>query len=74
MPFTAEDISRKIRSFLAGLRYAQADFDALFSGRNSLPPLESVVFLAGRQRLLVLMQNLLCKRWANLPVKKTGLL
>lgn len=54
MPFTAEDISRKIRSFLAGLRYAQADFDALFSGRNSLPPLESVVFLAERQRLLVL--------------------
>lgn len=54
MPFTAEDISRKIRSFLAGLRYAQVDFDALFSGRNSLPPLESVVFLAERQRLLVL--------------------
>ena len=42
----------RVNNLLADLRYAQVDFDALFSGRNSLTPLESVeLFLAEQQRL-----------------------
>lgn len=48
------------------------DFDALFSGRNSLTPLESVeLFLAEQQRLRILKQNLLRRKRANLPAEKT---
>ena len=62
----------RVNNLLADLRYAQVDFDALFSGRNSLTPLESVeLFLAEQQRLRILKQNLLRRKRANLPAEKT---
>ena len=62
----------RVNNLMADLRYAQVDFDALFSGRNSLTPLESVeLFLAEQQRLRVLKQNLLRRKRASLPVEKT---
>ena len=62
----------RVNNLLADLRYAQVDFDALFSGRNSLTPLESVeLFLAEQQRLRILNQNLLRRKRANLPAEKT---
>ena len=49
----------RVNNLIADLRYAQVDFDALFAGKNSLTPLESVeLFLAEQQRLRVLKQNL----------------
>ena len=62
----------RVNNLLADLRYAQVDFDALFAGKNSLTPLESVeLFLAEQQRLRVLKQNLLRRKRANLPAEKT---
>lgn len=62
----------RVNSLLADLRYAQVDFDALFAGRNSLTPLDSVeLFLAEQLRLRVLKQNLFRKKRANLPAEKT---
>lgn len=57
----------RVNNLIADLRYAQVDFDALFAGKNSLTPLESVeLFLAEQQRLRVLKQppgqsQILCK-------------
>ncbi|MCI8525340.1 MAG: ATP-binding protein [Oscillospiraceae bacterium] len=52
--------------------YAKVEFDALFAGKNSLTPLESVeLFLTEQQRLHVLKQNLLHRKRANLPAEKT---
>ena len=62
----------RVNNLIADLRYAQVDFDALFAGKNSLTPLESVeLFLAEQQRLRVLKQNLLRRKRANLPAEKT---
>ena len=62
----------RVNNLLADLRYAQVDFDTLFSGRNNLTPLESVeLFLAEQQRLRILKQNLLRRKRANLPAEKT---
>lgn len=62
----------RVNNLLADLHYAQVDFDALFSGRNSLTPLESAeLFLAEQQRLRILKQNLLRRKRANLPAGKT---
>lgn len=48
----------RVNNLIADLRYAQVDFDALFAGKNSLTPLESVeLFLAEQQRLRVLKQT-----------------
>ena len=62
----------RVNNLIADLRYAQVDFDALFAGKNSLTPLESVeLFLAEQQRLRVLKQNLLRRKRAILPAEKT---
>ena len=61
----------RVNNLLADLRYAQVDFDTLFDGKNSLPPLESVeLFLAEQQRLRVLKQNPLRRKRANPPAEK----
>lgn len=61
----------RVNNLIADLRYAQVDFDALFAGKNSLTPLESVeLFLAEQQRLRVLKQNLLRRKRANLPADR----
>ena len=61
----------RVNNLIADLRYAQVDFDALFAGKNSLTPLESVeLFLAEQQRLRVLKQNLLRRKRANLPAER----
>ncbi|RAZ95851.1 ATP-binding protein [Klebsiella oxytoca] len=62
----------RVNNLIADLRYTQVDVDALFAGKNSLTPLESVeLFLAEQQRLRVLKQNLLRRKRANLPAGKT---
>ena len=62
----------RVNNLLADLRFHPIDFDALFAGKNSLTPLESVeLFLAEQQRLRVLKQNLLRRKRANLPAEKT---
>ena len=62
----------RVNNLMAGLRYAQVDFDALYAGKNSLTPLESVeLFLSEQQRFRVLKQNLLRRKRASLPAEKT---
>ncbi len=62
----------RVNNLLADLRFAHVDFDALYAGKNSLTPLESVeLFLQEQQRLRVLKQNLLRRKRANLPAEKT---
>jgi len=42
----------RMNNLLADLRFVQVDFDALYAGKNSLTPLESVeLFLQEQQRL-----------------------
>ena len=61
----------RVNNLLADLRFAQVDFDALYAGKNSLTPLESVeLFLAEQQRLRILKQNLLRRKRAISPLKK----
>ena len=61
----------RVNNLLADLRFAYVDFDALYAGKNSLTPLESVELLQEQQRLRVLNQNLLRRKRANLPAEKT---
>ena len=45
----------RVNNLLADLRFAYVDFDALYAGKNSLTPLESVeLFLQEQQRLRIL--------------------
>ena len=42
----------RVNNLIADLRYAQVDFDALFAGKNSLTPLESVALFLAEQQML----------------------
>lgn len=60
-----------VTALMAALRMQPVEFEALFTGKNSLTPLESVeLFLAEQQRLRVEKQNLLRRKRAGLPAEK----
>ena len=62
----------KVNSLILGLRLAPVDFDALFAGKNSLTPFETIeLFLTEQQRRRTEKQNLVRRRRANLPSIKT---
>ncbi|WP_371371064.1 IS21-like element helper ATPase IstB [Sporomusa aerivorans] len=62
----------RVTGLLSDLRMTPVDFEALFAGKNSLTPVESVeLFLLEQQRLRVQKQNLLRRRRASLPAEKT---
>ena len=62
----------RIQPLLAGLRLQEVDFEALFSGKNNLTPLQCIeLFLIEEQRLRTEKQNLLRRRRADLPAEKT---
>jgi DNA replication protein DnaC len=62
----------RVTGLLSDLHMNPVDFEALFAGKNTLTPVESVeLFLLEQQRLRVQKQNLLRRRRANLPVEKT---
>ena len=61
----------RVTGLLSDLRMNTVDFEALFAGKNTLTPVESVeLFLLEQQRLRVQKQNMLRRRRANLPVEK----
>ncbi len=47
----------RVNNLIADLRYAQVDFDALFAGKNSLTPLESVELFLAEQQMLPLWKS-----------------
>lgn len=62
----------RVLNLLSDLRIQPVDFEALYTGKNNLTPLESVeLFLAEEQRLRVEKQNLLRRKRAALPAEKT---
>lgn len=62
----------RVSGLLSDLRMNPIDFEALFAGKNTLTPVESVeLFLQEQQRLRIQKQNLLRCRRANLPAEKT---
>lgn len=62
----------RIQPLLAGLRLQEVDFEALFSGKNNLTPLQCIeLFLLEEQRLRTEKQNLLRRRRADLSAEKT---
>lgn len=62
----------RVNNLLSDLRIAPVDFDAVFAGKNSLSPLECIeLFLLEEQRLRILKQNLLRRKRANLPDRKS---
>lgn len=62
----------RVQNLLNDLRMAQVDFDAVFTGKNDLTPLEAVeLFLLEQQRMRVEKQNALRRRRAALPAEKT---
>lgn len=62
----------RIQPLLAGLRLQEVDFEALFSGKNNLTPLQCIeLFLIEEQRLRTEKQNLHRRRRADLPAEKT---
>ena len=63
---------QRVRNLILDLRMQPVDFDALYSGRNDLTPIESVaLFLTEQQRIKTQKQNLLRQKKAKLPVEKT---
>ncbi len=62
----------RVQNLLTDLRLAQVDFNAIFTGKNNLTPLEAVEqFLLAEQELRIEKQNLLRRRRASLPAEKT---
>lgn len=62
----------RVQNLLNDLRMAQVDFDAVFTGKNDLTPLEAVeLFLLEQQRMRAEKQNALRRRRAALPAEKT---
>ena len=62
----------RVRTLMSDLRIAPVDFDALYSGKNDLTPLQCIeLFLMEEQRLRVEKQNALRRKKANLPAEKT---
>lgn len=61
----------RVQNLLTDLRLAQVDFNAIFTGKNNLTPLEAVEqFLLAEQELRIEKQNLLRRRRASLPAEK----
>lgn len=62
----------RMRNLLSDLRIQPVDFDAIYSGKNNLTPLESVeLFLQEEMRLRVEKQTQSRYRRANLPAQKS---
>lgn len=62
----------RVQNLLTDLRMAQVDFDAVFSRKNDLTPLEAVeLFLLEQQRMRLEKQNFLRRHRAALPAEKT---
>ncbi len=62
----------RVRNLLSDLRIQPIDFDAIYTGKNNLTPLESVeLFLLEEQRLRAEKQNTLRRKKASLPAEKT---
>ena len=61
----------RVSGLLSDLRMNSVDFEALFAGKNSLTPMESIeLFLLEQQRLRAQKQNVLRRHRANLPAEK----
>jgi len=62
----------KVNALISGLRLAPIDFESLYSGENSLTPIESIeIFLSEQQRIRTEKQNIIRRKRANLPAEKT---
>jgi DNA replication protein DnaC len=62
----------RVSGLLSDLHMNSVDFEALFAGKNSLTPMESIeLFLLEQQRLRAQKQNVLRRHKANLPAEKT---
>lgn len=62
----------RVTGLLCDLHMTTVDFDALFSEKNALTPLESIeLFLLEQQRLRTEKQTCIRRRKANLPAEKT---
>ena len=60
-----------VTTLMAALRMQPMDFESLYTGKNTLTPLESVeLFLLEQQHLRVEKQNLLRRKRAGLPAEK----
>lgn len=61
----------KVNALISGLRLAPIDFESLYSGKNSLTPIESIeIFLSEQQRIRNEKQNIIRRKRANLPAEK----
>mgnify|MGYP003757264217 CR=1 FL=1 len=61
-----------ISTLMSTLRMSPMDFEALYKGKNSLTPLESIeIFLNEQQRLRTEKQNMIRRKRAKLPAEKT---
>lgn len=62
----------RVTGLLCDLHMTTVDFDALFSEKNALTPLESIeLFLLEQRRLRTEKQTCIRRRKANLPAEKT---
>ena len=65
-------IHDRVANMMADLRMCPVDFEALYSGKNDLTPLESIeLFLTEQQHSRTEKQTILRRRRANLPADKT---
>jgi DNA replication protein DnaC len=61
----------KVNALISGLRLAPIDFESLYSGENSLTPIESIeIFLLEQQLIKTEKQNIIRRKRANLPAEK----
>jgi DNA replication protein DnaC len=61
----------KVNALISGLRLAPTDFESLYSGENSLTPIESIeIFLSEQQLIRTEKQNIIRRKRANLPAEK----